>query len=253
MRQFSAVGMQTEDDAERMSRLGFDPRRISITGSLKHASREAEDGNGQRAKRADLPIARKEAREILVVGSTHRGEEEILLDVFLFLKTRFPTFLMVLAPRHPQRFYEVERLLQKRNVRYEKQSQMNGREDSLADVILLDTLGDLPAFYSVADIAFIGGSLVDAGGHNLLEPARFGKPVLFGPYMTNFADIAEEMRRKGGGVEVHGREDLIREISELLADPKRAERMGKLAYSVAEGDRGVMERSIGLVSRYLHP
>jgi len=253
VQQFVAVGMQTEGDAERMSSLGLDPRRISVTGSLKHAFRGATDGKERDNGEVDLPSARKQGRQVLVVGSTHRGEEEILLDVFLFLKTGFPDLLLVLAPRHPQRFTEVERMLQKRNLRYEKKSQMNGREGSSADAIFLDTLGDLPAFYSVADVAFIGGSLVDAGGHNLMEPARFGKPVLFGPYMTNFADVAKEMKRKGGGVEVHGREDLIREISALLTDRGRAERMGRIAYSVVEGDRGVMDRSIALVSRYLYP
>lgn len=253
VRQFTAAGAQSEGDAERMVRLGFDPQRVFITGSLKHVSRGEEGGEGGEGKETDLPIRGSEDRRVLVAGSTHRGEEEILLDVFQILKARFPTLVMVLAPRHPQRFSEVERLLKRRGVRYEKKSQMNGREDGLADVIFLDTLGDLPAFYSVADIAFIGGSLVDAGGHNLMEPARLRKPVLFGPYMANFVDIAKEMKRKGGGIEVRGQEDLVREISALLSDRTRAESMGKVAYSVVEGDRGVMERSTDLVSRYLHP
>lgn len=253
VRQFTAAGAQSEGDAERMVRLGFDPQRVFITGSLKHVSRGEEGGESGEGKETDLPIQGSEDRRVLVAGSTHRGEEEILLDVFQILKARFPTLVMVLAPRHPQRFSEVERLLKRRGVRYEKKSQMNGREDGLADVIFLDTLGDLSAFYSVADIAFIGGSLVDAGGHNLMEPARLRKPVLFGPYMANFVDIAKEMKRKGGGIEVRGQEDLVREISALLSDRTRAESMGKVAYSVVEGDRGVMERSTDLVSRYLHP
>lgn len=253
VQQFTAVGMQSEDDAGRMIHLGVDPQKICITGNLKHAPWEEEGANRRKIEEADLPLGAKEERQILVVGSTHRGEEEILLDAFLFLKSRFPTLLMVLAPRHPQRFYEVERLLKKRRVRYEKKSQMNGRGSRITDVIFLDTLGDLPAFYSAADIAFVGGSLIDAGGHNLMEPARFRKPILFGPYMTNFADIAEEMKRKGGGIEVHGREDLIREISGLLTDRAMAERMGELAYGVVEGDRGVVDLSMGLVFRYLHP
>lgn len=252
VRQFTAAGMQSEEDAERMIRLGFDRQRVVVTGSLKHTVRGKEAGKDEEVKKPDWLLRGKGNRQILVAGSTHRGEEEVLLEVFLFLKTRFPSLLMVLAPRHPQRFYEVERLLQKKKVGYEKKSQINGREGGFGDVIFLDTLGELPAFYSVADIAFIGGSLVNAGGHNLMEPARFRKPVLFGPYMTNFADIAKEMKRKGGGAEVHGREDLIREISSLLTDRTRSEKMGRLAYSVVEGDRGVLDQSIGLVSRYLH-
>lgn len=253
VRQFTAVGMQSENDAERVIRLGLDPRRVLITGSLKHAVQEEEGGKSRGESKNHLPSRGDRSRQVLVAGSTHRGEEEILLDVFQVLKDRFPTLLMVLAPRHPQRFHEVERLLQRRGLRYGKKSEMNGREDALADVIFLDTLGDLPDFYAVADIAFIGGSLVNAGGHNLMEPARLCKPVLFGPHMTNFADVAREIKRKGGGVEVRGREDLVREISDLLSDRTKAETMGQVAYSVVEGDRGVMERSLGLVSRYLHP
>jgi len=198
-------------------------------------------------------LAGVENRTVLVMGSTHAGEEEILLDVFLFLKSRFPSLLMVLAPRHPQRFDEVERLLIEKNVRFEKKSRMNGRVEEMSDVIFLDTLGDLPSFYALADVAFVGGSLVDAGGHNLVEPARFRKAILFGPHMTNSAALAEEMKRRGAGIEVSGREGLIDAISELLSDRTKASKMGDLAYSVVQGDRGVMERSMELVSRYLHP
>lgn len=251
VRQFTSAGMQSEEDAERMVELGFDPRRLWITGNLKRASL-AEPEAAQPTQGLSLPLERNR-RPVLVAGSTHRGEEEVLLEAFCALKAAFPNLLMVLAPRHPQRFDEVERLLKRKKVPYGKKSQMNGQGAVPADVIFLDTLGELPDFYSMADIAFIGGSLVDAGGHNPIEPARLRKPVLFGPYMTNFRDVAREMKQKGGGIEVHGQGDLVRELSRLLADPAAAESMGKVAYSIVEGDRGVMERSIDLVSRYLLP
>lgn len=252
VRRFSAAGMQSEGDAERMAALGLDSGRTWITGSLKHASEDAGEAKSAQGE-MDLPIVKGDGRQVLVAGSTHRGEEEVLLEAFLFLKASFPRLLMVLAPRHPQRFDEVERLLQQKRVAYRKKSQMNGEGSRVADVIFLDTIGELPAFYALADVAFIGGSLVDAGGHNLMEAARLQKPVLFGPYMTNFAAIAGEMKQKGGAVEVRGREDLVREISGLLADPGKAESMGKIACRLVQGDRGVMERTMGLVSRYLHP
>ncbi|MBI4490364.1 MAG: 3-deoxy-D-manno-octulosonic acid transferase [Deltaproteobacteria bacterium] len=260
VRQFTAIGMQTEEDAQRIIQMGAYPPKVWITGNLKHAAL----GNGNAIQKGfegwGLEIAEEQERRVLVAGSTHRGEEDILIEVFLSLKPHFPDLLMVLAPRHSDRFPEVERLLQRKGIRYVKKSQMNGRErglpvrgtqTGLADVIFLDTLGDLLSFYSMADIAFVGGSLVDAGGHNLMEPARFRKPVLFGPHMTNFTDIAAEMKREGGGIEVKGREDLIREISGLLTDPARAKRIGELAYGLVEGDRGVVDRSMGLISRYL--
>lgn len=251
VQRFTAMGMQSAEDAERMVRLGVEPQKVFVTGSLKHA---AWKGNGKKDEaRAKAPAAveKNDARQVLIAGSTHPGEEEILLEVFLNLKSRFPSLLMILAPRHPHRFPEVERLLKTRGVRYEKRSQMNGRQIESTDVVFLDTLGELPELYSVADIAFIGGSLVDAGGHNLMEPARFHKPILFGPYMTNFADITEEMKRMGGGIEVHSKEDLAREIAGLLTDRARAEKMGGLAYGVVERDRGVVNQTINLVSRYL--
>lgn len=251
VRRFTAVGMQSPDDAERMVRLGVDPEKIQVTGSLKHVPWNGSGVNPERAAEVLDALGQKEARQVLVAGSTHPGEEEILIEVFLHLKPRFPSLVMILAPRHPHRFSEVEKLLKSKGVRYEKRSQMNGRGTASAEVVFLDTLGELPDFYSVADIAFIGGSLVNAGGHNLMEPARFRKPILFGPYMTNFADITEEIKGGGGGVEVQGKEDLLREIAALLSDRAKAEKMGDLAYAVVEKDRRVVARTMELVYRYL--
>lgn len=250
VKHFTGMGMQSKGDAERMIRLGADPKRIWITGNLKLDSDKAGRGQERIGHRDLLPQGR-EPRRILVAGSTHRGEEEVLLDAFLSLKSKFPDLVMVLAPRHPQRFAEVERLLRKRQVGYGKRSRMNGRAAEVPDVVFLDTLGELATFYSAADIAFVGGSLVDAGGHNVMEPASFRKPILFGPYMTNFAEIAEEMKRSGAAIEVCGKGDLIREVSRLLSDRARAKRAGELAYRVVRQDRRVLERSMELVSRYL--
>ena len=251
VRRFTAVGMQSLDDAERMVRLGVDPEKIRVTGSLKHAPWNGNGANPRPAAQVLNALGQAEARQVLVAGSTHAGEEEILLEVFLRLKSRFPSLLMILAPRHPHRFSEVEKLLKSRSVQYERRSQMNGRATACADVVFLDTLGELPDFYSAADIVFIGGSLVDAGGHNLMEPARLRKPILFGPYMTNFADITEEIKREGGGIEVRGKEDLLREIAALLSDRAKAEKVGDLAYAVVERDRRVVARTMELVYRYL--
>lgn len=251
VRQFTAIGMQSEADAERMVRLGVDRKKVWITGSLKHVPWENGRARGVANGKPGLNFGEREKRKLFVAGSTHRGEEEIMVDAFLSLKISFPGLAMVLAPRHPQRFGKVEQLLQNRGVGYEKKSHVNGRERIGADVLLLDTLGDLASLYAIADVALVGGSLVDAGGHNLIEPAQFRKPVLFGPHMTNFADIAGEMKRQGGGIEVRGKEDIIREVSSLLANPEKAEKIGDLAYGVVREGHGVVERSIDLVSRYV--
>lgn len=251
VRRFTAVGMQSAEDADRMVRLGVNPEKTRVTGSLKHISWDSNGVNPARAVAALAQLGDREVRQVLVAGSTHPGEEEILLEVFLDLKSRFPSLMLILAPRHPQRFAEVEKLIQRKGLRYEKRSRMNGRAAAGADVLFLDTLGELPDFYSVADIAFVGGSLVDAGGHNLLEPARLRKPLLFGPYMTNFAEITSEMRRAGGGIEIRGKEDLTREIAALLSDRVKARKIGDLAHGVAVQDRGVVDRTMDLITLYL--
>jgi len=248
---FTALGMQTEEDRDRIVKLGAPADHVAVVGSLKHAA-----GGGAGAGDAgELFQAGSETdrngRHWLVVGSSHRGEEEILIDVFISLKQSFPLLQMVLAPRHPQRFAEVERLLKAAGLQFEKKSRVNGRIDFDSDVMLVDTIGDLQAFYAAGDVAFVGGSLIDAGGHNLLEPARFAKPVLFGPHMTNFTADAAAMKRQGGGIEVGGREELIRAVTTLLADAEKRKTMGGKAREVAADDRGVLERSVGLASRYL--
>jgi 3-deoxy-D-manno-octulosonic-acid transferase len=248
---FSFMGMQTEDDADRARSLGADPRRVSVTGNLKIAgSLSASDSDGVAAEPFEVkPNA--EGPHLLVAGSSHRGEEEILLTAFRTLKLRFPGLQMVLAPRHPQRFREVEKLLNGSGLGFEKKSDNNGRSFTPHDVLLLDTLGDLPSFYAHGDIAFVGGSLVDAGGHNLLEPARCRRPVLFGPHMANFAAFAQAMKVKGGGIEVRSADDLVREVADLLTDPSKRLMMGERAYKLAMDERRVGERSLALLTRYL--
>jgi 3-deoxy-D-manno-octulosonic-acid transferase len=188
---------------------------------------------------------------LLVVGSSHAGEEETLLAVYRALKLRFPTLQMVLAPRHPPRFMEVERLLKNDRVEYQKKSLMNGTCRFETDVLLLDTLGDLEKFYAMGDVAFVGGSLVDEGGHNLLEPARFRKPVIFGPYTANFAALAAEMKNAGAGIEVSGAEDLEEALVRLLSDQQTRREAGDKAYQIALEDRGVMQKTLTAINSYL--
>jgi 3-deoxy-D-manno-octulosonic-acid transferase len=218
-----------------------------VTGNLKRAFTEAVKVSQSRLKGP----AETNAHPLLVAGSSHPGEEEILLDVFASLRRRFPDLRMVLAPRHPQRFGDVERLLRNRGVSFIKKSQVNGRIDFEHDVLLLDTLGDLIDFYAISDVAFVGGTLVDVGGHNLLEPARFAKPVLFGPYTANVEAIATEMKSLGGGIQVSRQEELVDELARLLEDPERRRRMGEKAYQIATNQRQVLEQSVALIGRYL--
>jgi 3-deoxy-D-manno-octulosonic-acid transferase len=251
VRYFTAIGMQSKQDRERIVRLGAPANRVSIVGNLKHAF---SDGQGAPAIGSGDPTqsGRNPSDSLwLVAGSSHRGEEEILIEAFMFLKARFPRVRLVLAPRHPQRFAEVERLLKTAGLLFEKKSQVNGRLDFQTEVMLVDTLGDLPNFYAAGDIAFVGGSFVEAGGHNLLEPARFAKPVIFGPHMTNFKSLAKEMAARGGGIEVRGKDDLIRAMTLLLTDSEKRRSMGQRAFEIAAADHSVLERNFAVAAPYL--
>jgi 3-deoxy-D-manno-octulosonic-acid transferase len=249
---FNSMGMQTQEDVDRAKKLGADPQKVAFTGSLKRmGSANLSDDHAKVPGSFDLK--RKLTGRLLVAGSSHPGEEEILLNAFRSLKQRFPDFRMVLAPRHPQRFPEVERLLKASGLEFEKKSEINGRATISQDVLFLDTLGDLEELYAVGDVAFVGGSLIDAGGHNLLEPARVRRPILFGPYMANFAGLAQELKESGGGIEVRDAADLVREITDLLNDANKRLTMGERAYQVAIDDCLVGERSVELLFRYLQP
>jgi 3-deoxy-D-manno-octulosonic-acid transferase len=248
---FTSMGMQSDEDADRAKKLGADPAKVLVTGNLKLAGSGNSSASHPMISETFHLKKKAEGRYLLVAGSSHRGEEEILLDAFRSVKQRFPNFQMVLAPRHPQRFLEVERLIKASGLEFEKKSQSNGRSVFMQDICLLDTLGDLKEFYALGDITFVGGSLVDAGGHNLLEPARVRRPVLFGPYTGNFAAMAAEMKEKGGGVEVRGVQDLVREITDLLNHADKRLTMGENAYQVAADEQCVGERTSELLSRYL--
>lgn len=242
---FTFFGMQSPEDASRIQKLGADEAKIAVTGSLKFAP----EHTGDRWQR--IVSARNPRGQLLVAGSSHRGEEEILLQVLALARERFPTLTLVLAPRHPERFGEVEKLLKKSPFAFHRRSQVQVDKYFETDVLLLDTVGELPDFFAAADVAFVGGSLVDVGGHNVLEPARFQKPVLFGPHMSNFASIAEEMKRIGAAIEVRDADDLARVLMRLLTDDDARMQMGKRAFQFAGANRDACTRNFSLAQRYL--
>lgn len=253
VRYFTAVGTQTRQDRERIVKLGAQPERVSIVGNLKQVFSDGQRMPGVSTCGTTHSVRNAGDSLWLVAGSSHRGEEEILIEAYIALRARFPGLRLVLAPRHPQRFAEVERLIKATGLSFEKKSRINGRLDFQTEVMLVDTLGDLQDFYAAGDIAFVGGSFVAAGGHNLLEPARFAKPVIFGPHMTNFKALARQMAVRGGGVEVGGKEEFIHAVTTLLTDGETRRSMGQKAFEVAAADPGVLERSMAMAERFLPP
>jgi 3-deoxy-D-manno-octulosonic-acid transferase len=242
---FTVLGMQSAADAARIRILGATKRKVSVVGSLKFASQNIVERRGSAA------AAGCQGKPLLVAGSSHRGEEEILLKAFTLARSWFPTLSMILAPRHPERFAEVEKLLIDSPFDFQRKSQVNGGQFFEKDVLLLDTVGELTEFFAAADIAFVGGSLVDAGGHNVLEPARYHKPILFGPNMSNFKDVAEQMKQKGAAIEVGGADDLAQALVNLLRDSEKRRCMGEMAFQIAGANNQALAQNLLLAERYL--
>jgi 3-deoxy-D-manno-octulosonic-acid transferase len=238
--------MQSHADAARIIALGANPSTVTVTGNLKfdvgrHILPRSANSNLQSNKL------------ILVAGSTHRGEEEIILDVYGEIRKSYPGVVLILAPRHMQRVGEVEKLLISRNLKFARRSELSSPfpSNSLNQIVLLDTIGELTHFYALARIIFVGGSLVPVGGHNILEPASLGKGVLFGPYMDNFEEIAQSFISRGAGRVVSNRENLLNSILQLLSNPEELEKMGRNALEIVKAHKGAAEKSAKLAKDLL--
>lgn len=242
---FAAIGMQSAADAARIVALGADARKVFVVGSLKLA------GPGRNGNRDVLAGAARSEKLWLVAGSSHDGEEAILLDALRLARRQFPNLSLILAPRHPERFADVARLLRASGFTVQLKSATDKAEWFSKDILLLDTVGELADFYALADIAFVGGSLVPVGGHNVLEPARFGKAILFGPHMSNFAEIADALKRAGAAIEVDGAADLAATVAGLLADGEKLRTMGRAAAEFAGADQQALILNWRLAERYL--
>ena len=242
LRSFSFIGMQTEQGKLRMANLGAAPPVLEVTGSMKYEAALATVPSEAEveALRNDLAIP---AERVIVAGSTHRGEEQLVLRAYLELRRKYADLFLILVPRHPERFPEVENLLRQKNIPFILRSART-KATSERRVMLLDTLGELAKFYGLATVAFVGKSLTQKGGHNPLEPASCGKPVLFGPHMDNFREVAQVLTSEGGAVEVADFHDLVSAFDRLLADGNSAKEMGRRARKSVESRTGCVTRTV---------
>jgi 3-deoxy-D-manno-octulosonic-acid transferase len=233
--------VQSLESARRLKVLGAAPGTICVTGSLKGAA-PPEPGA---LTLASLGVA---ARPVVVAGSTHAGEEAALLDAWAEVGRRVPEARLVLAPRHPERFDEVAALVRERGFAFARRSTLGGGAwPAEAAILLLDTLGELRALYAGARLAFVGGTLVPVGGHNLLEPAAEGVPVVFGPHVTHVHADAERLQTSGGGIAVTDGADLGRRMVALLADDGDARRRGDAARAAMPERAGPLTVTLALV------
>lgn len=237
--------VQTSQDREKLLEIGVSGEAIEVAGNLKSEIRPPDFEPGElRAFRTNVGIP--EGAAVVVAGSTHRGEEEPLVAAFGAARRAAPGLRFIVAPRHIERAGEVVRLVQSAGLKAVRRTECAG---DAWDVLILDTMGELARFYALSDAAFIGGSLVDWGGQNLLEPAYYGKPVFFGPHMENFAALAETFLDRGAARIVRTREDLAAIF--LPGDDNERRAMGAAARRALDSLAGTTEKTLAAIERMM--
>ena len=245
-----AACVQTSDDAERLLALGARPEAVVVTGNMKFDSRPAD--LLERAESLRQAMALAHGTPILIAGSTSAGEEAIVVEAWKSAAASVPGLVLVVAPRHRERFDEAAAAMEAAGARVLRRSRSTGTSPPRpGDAILLDTIGELETAYALADVAFVGGSLVPRGGQNPLEPARAGAPVLFGPGMDNFRDVAEALLACGGAFEVRDAASIARRTVALIADPSAHERASRAARRLVEEHSGATLRTIESLGRLI--
>jgi 3-deoxy-D-manno-octulosonic-acid transferase len=242
--------VQSEESARRFIDLGANPGRVTVTGSLKFDSLELSTNTMQsRARDRVLRYFRvPSARPVIVAGSTMKGEESAVLRAFRRVRNTLPSALLILAPRHIERVDDVEALSQDEGFKTVRRSELAIDAEPRADVVILDSIGELATIYQLATVSFVGGSLVATGGHNILEPAVFGKPIVFGPHMSNFAEIAEAFVSNAAALQVASDGELDEALMALMTDPIRRARLGAAARAIVEANRGAKDKSMAVLS-----
>jgi 3-deoxy-D-manno-octulosonic-acid transferase len=244
--------MQSEDSARRIVAIGADPAGVMVTGSLKFDA--AALPAAARGRDRVLRFFRvSPARHVVVAGSTMRGEELLVLRAFRRVKHMAPGAILLLAPRHTERFAEAAHLARGEGFSTINRSELAIDAEPRADVVVIDTIGELAQLYQLATVAFVGGSLVPTGGHNILEPAVFSRPIVFGPHMQNFAEIAREFLAHDAAVQVESERELGQTLVSLLGDPVRRAGLGAAARALVDANRGARDRTIEAIGRLLPP
>ena len=240
--------MQTELDKDRIIKGGIATCKVKVTGNIKF-DRQWRPLNDQERDRWLRLLNRKDGR-IWVAGSTHNPEEKTILNVFGQLLKSFPDLSLIIGPREARRFDEVYCLAKDLGFRAVRKTELPA-ENSEYNVFILNTLGELGQVYGLADVAFVGGSLAPIGGHNLLEPASFGMPVIFGPHTHNFTTMSRLLIRYGGGIMVAGESELFHVMAELLGQNSKREQMGKRARQFVKQNQGAVDRVMEILKPYI--
>ncbi len=246
--------MQGEESARRIVDIGAEPDRVVVTGSLKFDSMDVGGPAYERGRNRVLRYFRISSdRPVLIAASTHKGEEESVFEVFQRIRARVPNTLLIVAPRKPERFGEVEQLARRGGWNVARRTELRVDAEPRHDVVVLDVIGELAQLYQVATAVFVGGSLVDQGGHNIIEPAVFGKAIVFGPYMQNFAEIARAFLEHEAAIQVRSARDLEHALLGLLNDSVRRAKLGAAARALVEANRGARGKTMTAIAKVFPP
>ena len=237
------IAAQSEADAERFLSLGASPERTRVTGNIKFDIELPQD---IAARGRELRQSLFGERPVWIAASTHDGEEDAILEAHRALREQHPEALLVVVPRHPQRFEAVRELIGKSGMSVVARSEQR-QCDASTDVYLGDTMGELTLFYAASDVAFVGGSLVPIGGHNLLEPAALGLPLISGPHVFNAQDIADMFVRTGACRLVDDPQQLAAAVTALLSDAIQSRELGKIGRQILERNRGALARLLAML------
>ncbi|WP_119329067.1 lipid IV(A) 3-deoxy-D-manno-octulosonic acid transferase [Cysteiniphilum halobium] len=245
LKQISHISAQSEGDARRFIQLGMSENKISVDGNIKYDFPIAHD----LLKSAQNLRQRFAKKYIWIAASTHQGEDEIILDAHRKLLQMLPDALLILVPRHPERFDQVAELIKANNFIYSRRSL--DQYDSNSDVYLGDTMGEMMLLYAMSDIAFVGGSFVDNGGHNMLEPAALAKPIISGPSVFNFALVAEKLQTQQALSFVNDSTSLAKQLHLLFSNPEIAQAQGNAALTVFQQNKGALDKQFSIIKGFL--
>jgi 3-deoxy-D-manno-octulosonic-acid transferase len=240
------IAAQTQLDADRFLALGAKPETVSIMGNIKF---DIEVPEKARTEGQQLRLAITE-RPVLIAASTHHPEEEIVLKAFAQIRQQIPTALLILVPRHPERFEQVAELIKQHGFMVNRRSANDNSTLHNTDVFLGDTMGEMLTFYAASDVAFVGGSFAPVGGHNILEPAALAIPAVMGPHTFNCMEIMSLMQAAQGCIQLQDPEELTAALMSLLMDQHKRQQMGQAAYQVVQANRGAFNKLWAIAGQY---
>lgn len=241
------VAAQSEEDGARFIELGLKPSKLVIMGNIKFDISVAPE---IASRSSTLRKQWVQDRHLWIAASTHEGEEELILEAYQQLLFSFPKLLLIIAPRHPERFSAVEGLVRKKGLNYILRSQ-KGTPSNETQVVIGDTMGELMLLYGIADLAFVGGSLIENGGHNPLEPAAQSLPILMGPYVSNFKEICRKLNEANALITVTDAVSLRNQVAFLLGNEKKRKDYGRNAEKVLRQNQGALQHLLDLIESYL--